>query len=262
MRALLFDVTKCIGCGACSEACLESNRLPAAAEPAANLGPDTFTVLKTLPQPSGEEAYYRRLCMHCLDPACASVCPVGALEKTANGPVVYHEKPCLGCRYCIQACAFNVPRYEWDSLTPRVRKCTFCSERLMRGESNACAEACPAGATMSGTREELLKEAHRRIAEAPDSYVNHVYGEREAGGTSVLVLSPIPFDKLELPLRLPAEPLPVLTFEALSKIPAMVGAGSFLLAGLWWFTRRKEEVALAEGKTNKNAVSRNRGGEK
>ncbi len=247
MRALLIDITKCIGCGACVQACREQNHLPAPADGSWPAEPDAqnFTVVKKAAWKS-EEYNYRRICMHCITPTCESVCPVGALRKTALGPVVYDESRCIGCRYCIQACPFNVPRYEWTSLEPRVRKCNFCSERLARGQVNACAEACPTGATMAGEREDLLQEARRRIAAEPGKYVPHIYGEHEAGGTSVLVLSPIPFEKLELPAGLMSEPLPLLTFRVLSKIPPFVATGGALLAGVWWITNRRGEVAAAE----------------
>jgi formate dehydrogenase iron-sulfur subunit len=245
MRALLFDVTKCVGCGACDAACTEANKLPE--QEVTDLSANKFTVLKTM-EAEGEEMHYRRMCMHCNDPACVSVCPVLALEKTPAGPVVYDAGRCMGCRYCVQACAFNVPRYEWNSLTPRVRKCQFCDERLAKGEINACAEACPAGATIAGEREELLREARARLAAEPDTYVQKIYGEHEAGGTSVLFLSPVPFEQLGLPVNLTSEPLPLTTFRVLSKIPAVVGAGAAVLTGLYWITKRKQEVAMAEGR--------------
>lgn len=194
--------------------------------------------------------------MHCQDPTCASVCPVGALKKTPNGPVVYEPEICLGCRYCIQACPFGVPRYEWSSLAPRVRKCTFCADRLAAGKINACAEACPTGATQAGEREELLKEARARLAAEPEKYVQKIYGEHDAGGTSVLMLSSVPFTQLGLPDNLPAEPLPLLTFRVLSKIPTLAGAGSCVLAGLWWLTNRKAEVAKAEGRAPRKGERR------
>ncbi len=245
MRALLFDVTKCVGCGSCMTACREKNGLPETETP--DLTDKQFTVVKKAAG-KGEEIYYRRLCMHCQDPTCASVCPVGAVKKTAAGPVVYNADICLGCRYCVQACPFDVPRYEWSSLTPRLRKCTFCADRVAAGKPNACAEACPTGATIAGERGALLQEARARIAAEPDKYVPKIYGEHEAGGTSVLFLSPVPFSKLGLPENLPAEPLPLLTFRVLSKIPPFVGAGGVLLAGLWWITQRRNEVARVEGR--------------
>ena len=244
MRALLFDDTKCIGCGACMGACRESNGLPETDAP--DLSDKQFTVLK---ETKGREGVvnYRRLCMHCLEPTCASVCPVGALHKTPSGPVVYNAEICLGCRYCLQACPFSVPRYEWTSLNPRVRKCTFCSARLAQGKINACAEACPAGATIAGERDELLKDARARLAAEPNKYVQKIYGEQDAGGTSVLYLSSVPFAQLGLPGDLPGDPLPALTVRVLSKVPALAGTAGVALAGLWWFTNRKAEVARAEG---------------
>ncbi|MGE5570291.1 MAG: 4Fe-4S dicluster domain-containing protein [Rhodospirillales bacterium] len=253
MRALLFDTTKCIGCGSCMVACRESNGLPETDAP--DLTDKQFTVLKTVAGKDGDITY-RRLCMHCQDPTCASVCPVGALKKTPNGPVVYDPGICLGCRYCIQACPFGVPRYEWSSLAPRVRKCTFCADRLAAGKINACAEACPTGATQAGEREELLKEARARLAAEPDKYVQKIYGEHDAGGTSVLMLSSVPFPQLGLPDNLPAEPLPLLTFRVLSKIPTLAGASSCVLAGLWWLTNRKAEVAKAEGRAPRTGERR------
>jgi len=245
MRALLFDATRCVGCGSCVAACREKNGLPETDEP--DLTEKQFTVLKKTAGKEGEVSY-RRLCMHCLDPTCASVCPVSALKKTAAGPVVYNAEICLGCRYCVQACPFDVPRYEWSSLTPRLRKCTFCTDRVAAGKPNACAEACPTGATMAGEREALVEEARARLAAEPDKYVPKIYGEHDAGGTSVLFLSPVQFARLGLPENLPAEPLPMLTFRALSKIPPFVGAGGFVLAGLWWITNRRAEVARAEAR--------------
>jgi formate dehydrogenase iron-sulfur subunit len=243
MRALLIDITKCIGCGMCSEACREQNGLPEGE--AIKLDANHFTVLKTV-NAQDQEHHYRRMCMHCVDPTCQSVCPVAAIQKTQSGAVVYDESRCIGCRYCLQACPFNVPKYEWTSLNPRVRKCNFCAERLKKGQQNACAEACPTGATLAGERSELLKIARERLAAEPDKYVRRIYGEHEAGGTSVLILSPVPFELLELPTNLSDDPLPMLTFRVLNKIPPFVGMAGAVLAGVWWITNRRREVAAAE----------------
>lgn len=243
MRALLIDTTKCIGCGSCVAACREKNVLAGGDTP--ELSDRQFTVVKQIAA-AGGDINFRRLCMQCLDPTCASVCPVGALRKTEAGPVTYDEGRCIGCRYCVQACPFGIPRYEWSSLNPRVRKCTFCADRLEKGEPNACAAACPTGATIAGDRDDLLREAHSRIAAEPSKYVRKVYGEHDAGGTSVLFLSSVPFEALGLPANLPAEPLPVLTYRVLSKIPSITGTGACILGGLWWLTQRKQEVARAE----------------
>lgn len=243
MHAILLDSTRCVGCGACMAACREKNGLP---ETNADSLTDTqFTVVRQARGKDGD-VNYRRMCMHCKAPACASVCPVGALHKTVSGPVVYNPEICLGCRYCIQACPFSAPKYEWSSAAPRVRKCEFCADRLAQGKINACAEACQYGATVAGEREDLLREARARLAAEPGNYVPQIYGEHEAGGASVLMLSPIPFQAMGLPANLPLEPLPMLTFRVLSKIPPLVGVGAAMLTGLWWLTDRKQQVARAE----------------
>jgi formate dehydrogenase iron-sulfur subunit len=142
----------------------------------------------------------------------------------------------------MQACPFQVPTYTWNETSPRVRKCIFCHERLAQGLPTACSEACPTGATIFGDRDELIAEAQKRLRENPDNYVNHIYGLQEAGGTSVLFLSAVPFEKLGFPTNLPNEPLPMLTWNALSKIPNIVAVGGTALYGLWWIINRRDEV--------------------
>jgi formate dehydrogenase iron-sulfur subunit len=152
----------------------------------------------------------------------------------------------MGCRYCMLACPFQAPVYEWSKTLPRVKKCNMCYERLQAGKPTACSEACPTGATITGGREELIREARRRIAENPQQYHNRVYGLREAGGTSVLMIASVPLEQLGMSARLPQEPLPMLTWRVLSFVPDLVGAGSVLLGGVYWITHRREQVAEAE----------------
>jgi formate dehydrogenase iron-sulfur subunit len=151
----------------------------------------------------------------------------------------------MGCRYCIMACPFNVPRYEWDKAVPSVRKCDMCYDRVKQGKETACAEACPYGATIFGTRDELLEEAHTRIKDAPDEYYPHVYGEDELGGTSVLFLAPAKVAMLGYD-KFGNDPLPALTWKMLSKIPGFLVMGGAALSAFWWITRRRDEVALYE----------------
>ncbi len=243
--AMLIDVTRCVGCGQCRDACQTENKQPTS--DAETLNFERWNVVQTR-QVEGGERYVRRMCMHCEEPACASVCPVGALQKTADGPVVYDADKCMGCRYCMVACPFGVPTYEWNSRAPRIRKCFFCYSRIAKGDQPACAAACPAEATTFGTREEMLAEAHRRIEESPDTYIHTVYGEHEAGGTSMLYLSDVPFEKLGLPAGVPTEPLPGLTFRVLEKIPSISMMWGTMLAGTWWVVHRR--MTLAEGATN------------
>ncbi|HXY48580.1 MAG TPA: 4Fe-4S dicluster domain-containing protein [Terriglobales bacterium] len=244
-KALLYDATICIGCKQCEKACAEHNQLPyddaTAAEEAQS--DHKFTVVLTQ-----SDHFMRRLCMNCEDPACASVCPVGALHKTAAGPVLYQESRCMGCRYCMVACPFSVPKYEWGKLAPRVRKCTMCADRVLAGKPTACAEVCPTGATKFGEREELIAEAQQRIRDNPGQYINHIYGVSEVGGTSVLLLSGVPFAQFGYKADLTRDPLPLYTYRVLARIPDFIPLGGMLLGGIWWITHRREEVAEAEGK--------------
>lgn len=231
---ILNDLTKCSGCGACALACQQINGLPAVERPS-KLSETTFTFVR-----QSHGVNIRRNCMHCLDPTCASACPVGALHKTSEGPVVYDESRCIGCRYCMLACPFNVPTYEWHSVHPGVRKCSMCFEnRVRHGEQPACTSVCPTGATLFGERDALVEEAKRRIATAPDRYVDHIYGLQEAGGTSVLFLSGIPFEDLGFATKLGDEPFPKLTWNILSRLPNVVGIGGVALAGIYWVISRR-----------------------
>jgi formate dehydrogenase iron-sulfur subunit len=243
-KALLFDSTRCIGCGACYNACKEKNKLPATAVNFLrdDLSADTYTVVNRR-----NNRYVRRMCMHCEEPTCVSVCPVGALAKSPEGPVSYDASKCMGCRYCMQACPFNIPQYEWDNpITPRVRKCDMCRDRVAAGLPTACATVCPTGATRFGDREELIAEAQARIRNNPGRYVDHVYGVTEVGGTSVLLLSAVPFDTLGYRTDLLLEPLPQLTWNVLHKLPKIVGVGGVLMSGIWWITKRRDEVQRAQ----------------
>jgi formate dehydrogenase iron-sulfur subunit len=150
------------------------------------------------------------------------------------------------------ACPFQVPSYEWSSRLPKMRKCDQCYERQAKGQLTACAEACPTGATTCGDRDQLLAEAKRRMAEKPDQYYNRIYGVKEVGGTSVLMLSAVPFEQIGLRTTLPQEPLPMLTWNVLSHVPDIVSVGSVLLGGIWWITNRRDEVAKAEGRGRKS----------
>jgi formate dehydrogenase iron-sulfur subunit len=240
-RALLFDVTRCVGCRECAKACKASHEFPGTGEET-ELDATTYTVVLD----KGEDRYLRRMCMHCADPSCVSACPVGAFTKTETGPVVYDAGKCMGCRYCMIACPFNVPRYEWAKPIPVVRKCDGCFERQKAGKPTACTEACPAEATVGGTREEMLAEAKKRIAENPGTYHPVVYGENEVGGTNVFVLSPAPFEQLGMRTGLGNDPMPNLTWAALSKIPKVVLGGAVGLSAIYWITHRREDVAAAE----------------
>jgi len=238
-KALLIDITLCIGCNACQAACKTENKLPEGDEKTLSLS--AFTALS-----EHDGLFVRHMCQHCDIPTCVSACPVAALKKQADGPVLYDGDKCIGCRYCMQACPFHIPRYEWKSTRPGIKKCILCAPRLDKGLPTACAEACPTGATKFGDRNDLLIEATNRITADPGKFVPKIYGKSDVGGTSVLYISPVPFEKLGFDTHLGQEPMPVLTMNALSKVPNVVGVGSVMLAGIWWITNRREDVARKE----------------
>jgi len=243
MKAILTDTTLCTGCERCVAACTERNELPEEVSFRWNendgLSGHRYTSVLHL-EP---DEFVRKQCRHCLDPACVAACPVGALEQTDEGAVVYDFAKCMGCRYCMMVCPFGVPRYEWDRRVPRVQKCTLCAEQIADGGQPACTEACPTGATIFGEREELLAEAHRRIAAEPDRYVNHVFGESEVGGTCVLTIASIELDALFCGRKPGEEPYPELTEKAMQAVPvAFVGMGA-LMGGLHWIIGRRDKLA-------------------
>ena len=199
-RTFLIDLTRCTGCRGCQVACKQWNQLEAEKttffsgqgyqNPPA-MSQYTFTMIKFRDYEKNgqnEFAFYKEMCMHCNDPACVSVCPVFALHKSPEGPVFYDDKRCIGCRFCMVACPFGVPKYEWNKAFPLVRKCTGCYSRVKEGMIPACAKTCPS-AIRYGSRKEMIAEAKRRMAARPEVYFNKIYGLEEAGGTSVLYLS-------------------------------------------------------------------------
>ena len=179
---LLFDQTKCIGCGACEQACQAEH----------DQEPHEVTALDNRSynwvQDLGDGVYTRHFCMNCEDPTCVSVCPVAAFTKSELGPVVWDGSKCMGCRYCMMACPFEIPKFEWYSSNPKIEKCDMCIHRVSERRPTACASICPTGATTFGLREDLHREAHRRLHDHPDRYLGGLYGEREAGGTAVMML--------------------------------------------------------------------------
>lgn len=243
--AVLVDLTRCIGCRACENACLVRagfEGLPTAAigygEGDGKLNFRTRTFIDFRNGNRKQKQPVKRQCMHCLEPACVSVCPVAALEKTAGGPVVYHENICIGCRYCLLACPFGVPKYEWDNaLMPRVSKCDFCVDRQAQGRPPACVAACPTGTLKLGKRSELLQEAKARLDSQPDRYAA-VYGDNIVGGTTWLYLTDTAPEELGFPKGLPNEGLPRLTWKAIAKVPfVVIGVGLMLSAIVRWRTR-------------------------
>ena len=254
--AVLHDTTFCIGCRRCEGACNTVNELPPPEEPFTDLSvlerqrrttSKTYTVVNQKPGKSQAPVFVKKQCNHCLEPACASACFVKAFTKTKEGAVVYDASVCVGCRYCMIACPFEIPTYEYDSaFTPRVMKCTLCHPRVQEGKLPGCVEACPTEALVFGKREDLLKIARQRITRRPDKYVDHIYGEREMGGTSWLYLSAVPFEQIGMRMDLGITPAPELTAGALGAVPMVVGIWPVLLTGIYAMSKRKEKIAAAE----------------
>jgi formate dehydrogenase iron-sulfur subunit len=275
-KSTLVDTTNCIGCRACQVACKQWNDREAEQtelqlgnigfQNPATLSANTYTLIsfhELLDEkaPGGlKYIFSMRRCLHCLDPACASACPTTALKRLVDGPVNYEASKCIGCRYCVWACPWGVPTPEWNSLAPKIQKCTHCAERgeqplpltrngqppdkqtkesfLANISTPACVKACPADALVFGEREDMLKEARRRMAKRPEKYVDHIYGEHEAGGTTVLYLASVPFEKLGFP-DVGVKPYPAPAAAALGSVPPAVIAIGALLAGVYGVFKRR-----------------------
>ena len=238
--AMLIDLSRCVGCGNCQRSCNEVNGLSPTTEQQVKLSARSYTFVEQRDLPGGKTRWVKRQCMHCLNAACASACPVRALHQTEEGPIGYLADRCLGCRYCMVSCPFNVPRFDWENgLTPEIRKCMFCIERQRKGEGPACAANCPTGALKFGTRGDLLREAHARIEANPTQYVDHVFGEHEAGGTAMLYISDVPFDMLGFRTDVPTRPIPDYTWDVMSKLPFVVGGLAITLTGASIITRKR-----------------------
>lgn len=242
MKAILTDVTKCIGCSECVTACKRTYELGPDVPRKWQVGDGLSARNWTSVLRQADRHFVRKQCRHCVEPACISACPVAALQKTPEGPVIYDSQKCLGCRYCMMACPYGIPRYDWDEPVPYVRKCIMCYDRIKEGEQPACTEACPVGATIFGDRDKLLKIAERRIRDNPGRYINKIYGATEVGGTCVLYISDIKLDFLTGGKELGEKPLPETTKIAMNSVPiTFVGMGAFM-TGLHLLIKRRMKI--------------------
>lgn len=251
---VLHDSTKCIGCRKCEQACNTVNSLAKPEKPFDDLTlleekrrtqEATYTVVNKFG--NAPHTFAKTQCNHCQEPACASACFVKALKKDPSGAVVYDESLCVGCRYCMVACPFNIPAYTYnDPLTPKVTKCTMCLPLIMEGKLPGCVEICPKEALVFGKRSELINMAWKRIDKNPDHYVAHLYGEHEMGGTSWLYLSALPFEQIGMREDLGVTPAPQFTAGALGSVPIIVGLWPVLLTGVYAISQRKEKIARQE----------------
>jgi len=250
LLGVLVDTTRCIGCRSCEVACAEINNLP---EP--NVDAETeaaltkklytsetqYTIVNRYAPSEGTEIFVKRQCMHCNQPGCASACLVKAMHKIEKGPVNW-ETNCLGCRYCMVACPFDIPKFEYNSPFPKIQKCNFCWEKkVKKGEPTACIEACPAEVMFFGTRRQVIEEAKSRIYTEPDKYYHQIYGENEVGGTSWVYISAVPFEQIGFRTDLGTTPYPKLSKGFLTNIAVIDLVVPALLLGIGYAAKKKNE---------------------
>ena len=289
---ILYDATLCIGCKSCMVNCKKYNSEPEGAlyssrrisppyefstperiwDDPHDLSGKTLNIIKAYKNGTGATkdaaengySFVKQHCLHCITPACVSVCPVGALRKDpSNGVVYYVENRCIGCRYCLLACPFRIPRYEWDTAFPQVRKCQLCRHRYAEGKYSACCEFCPTGASIFGKVADLRKEAEKRLAlktgdqydfplqtvgskdksrRTVSKYINHIYGMKEAGGTQYMLMAGVPFELLGFDKNIrDDEFFPDFTWAYISKIPAVIATVLIGGAATWAFTKGKNK---------------------
>ncbi|UCD63519.1 MAG: 4Fe-4S dicluster domain-containing protein [Candidatus Zixiibacteriota bacterium] len=251
---MLTDTTLCIGanCRRCEEACKKANDRPmdgldlndnSVFERTRRTDPNSYTVVNRFPNPRDPETpiYVKKQCMHCNEPACASACLVAAFTKTKEGPVIYNKDVCIGCRYCMMACPFYVPTYDYfDAFAPQVRKCTMCYDRIKEGKIPACADVCPKEAITFGKRSDLITLAREKIRHNPERYHPYLYGESEVGGTGWLYLAGTDFTNIGFSNNLGNTPYPELTRGFLSVVPLVLTIWPVLFTGFYKFTQSRE----------------------
>ncbi len=287
---LLFDATLCIGCKSCMVNCKRVNSEPGGPlhspdghipyefrgndlvhDAPEDLSGKTLNIIKAYKDGTGLNkdqekdgySFVKRQCMHCIEPACVSVCPVAALYKDPVTGVVAHDaERCIGCRYCMMACPFGIPKFTWDTNDPKIVKCELCRHRYQSGGYAACCEFCPTGASLFGPVTELRREAERRLSLNPGSeyafplgrigsnrystrkvagYFRKVYGLEEAGGTQCLLLAGVPFDRLGFNPGIENVAYPEFTWSYIKKLPYLIGLLLVAGAASHRLTRNNEE---------------------
>jgi Fe-S-cluster-containing dehydrogenase component len=261
---MLTDLTECVGCRRCEKACNEANNLPKPKVPFDEKSvfdekrrptSNAYTVVNrygNLKDP--DKPIYRKVqCNHCNEPACASACPVRAYTKTPEGAVLYNPDVCFGCRYCMVACPFYAPAYDYASaFEPKIVKCTMCYGRVKNGDVPACAKACPVETITFGKRADLIKLARKKVMKNPERYVDNIYGEHEAGGTSWLYIAGVPHGNLDFPTNLPDKPLVEQTKGFLSAVPLVLVLWPAILGLCYSAMNRQEQSAKEQGDSNES----------
>jgi len=246
---VLVDLSRCIGCRSCEAACSREHGLASPDEPVENYQPleqwklgvrrpdqNGFTVVNSYDSPLSNHPLFKKIqCNHCLEPACLTACFVNAYTKTPEGAVIYDANVCVGCRTCMVACPFSIPAFRYDSaFQAKIMKCNFCFDsRLSKHKPPACVEACPMEALTFGYRNELLRVARKRLRDAPGKYEKTIYGEFEAGGTSWLYISPVPFEQAGFDLQVPRQPIIHYVKDFLAVVPMVLTIWPGLFAGIY-----------------------------
>nr|NQU91081.1 4Fe-4S dicluster domain-containing protein [Bacteroidota bacterium] len=233
---ILFDSFLCGGCQTCEYTCAEIHNLPEPVD-APEIGVtrkinETRRTVVNAYETSEGEVDVKRQCMHCNEPACVSACLTQAMFKTKEGPVIWREDKCMGCRYCMISCPFDIPKFEYNSPNPKITKCDMCYDRIQEGKIPACVETCPAEALLFGKRSDLIKEANKRVHEFPDWYVDDIYGDNEAGGTGLLYLAQVPFEDIGFNTGIQKSSFPELSKGFLYSVPFVFVLWPTLLLGI------------------------------
>jgi formate dehydrogenase iron-sulfur subunit len=258
---VLVDTTVCIGCRNCEWACKTAHGLPTEARESyqdrsvfSNMRRPNEQALTIVNEYTGGKRTdlpinVKVQCMHCDHPACVSACIVGAFSKEESGSVVWDTDKCIGCRYCMVACPFQIPAFEFhEAWKPNILKCDFCVSRTTAGKLPACVDICPVEALTYGTRTELIKIARNRIRKNPQKYTDHIYGEYEVGGTAWLYLASRDFAELDFP-KLSRNPAPGVSESIQHGIfayfvpPVSLYA---LLGGLMWIMKKRDSSEQEE----------------
>ncbi|MCL2744297.1 MAG: 4Fe-4S binding protein, partial [Planctomycetaceae bacterium] len=191
--------------------------------------------------------FVKEQCFHCDEPACAESCFAKAFQKTESGAVVYYPNNCVGCRYCMLACPFHIPKFEWSKPLPAITKCMFCYTRITENEMPACISVCPTNVMKFGDKDAMLQEAKAVLTSNP-AYVQHIYGETEAGGTSWIYISDVSFEELGF-RKVPQYSLPKHTRPYMHWTPILGGIWGGVLAVTFAITalvHRRNKIQAAK----------------
>ena len=248
-RGILYDAYRCLGCRACERLCAKIHGLPEPEKPKEGeirkTDENRRSVINTINTSKGE-VFVKNQCMHCNEPACTAACLTEAMYKTKEGPVIWRGDKCMGCRYCMVSCPFDVPKFEYHNSNPMIIKCDMCYGRIKQGAIPTCANGCPGDALTFGTRRELLKEARKRIFENPKDYADMIYGEHVAGGTGFMYIAPVPPEELGFKTSLQNSSYPALSKGFLYAVPSVFVLLPPVLLGIYEATKRNNKKEGAE----------------